>query len=79
MRYTLEKEVLKLACESFPKTSIYDLKKNMVLQEELIGQKGKETDFHTCLTRNSIRLFLKETKRKIFGKRLQELVPIIIG
>ena len=46
MRYTLEKEVLKQACESFPKTSIYDLKKNMVLQEELIGQKGKETDFH---------------------------------
>ena len=46
MRYTLEKEVLKLACESFPKTSIYDLKKNMVLQEELIGLKGKEIDFH---------------------------------
>lgn len=46
MRYTLEKEVLKQACESFPKTSIYDLKKNMVLQEELIGQKGKERDFH---------------------------------
>ena len=46
MRYTLEKEVLKLACESFPKTSILDLKKNMVLQEELIGQKGKEIEFH---------------------------------
>ena len=46
MRYTLEKEVLKLACESFPKTSIFDLKKNMVLQEELIGQKGKEIKFH---------------------------------
>ena len=43
MRYTLEKEVLKLACESFPKTSIYDLKKNMVLQEELIGLEGRET------------------------------------
>ena len=46
MRYTLEKEVLKLACESFPKTSIYDLKKNMVLQEELIGLEGRENDFH---------------------------------
>ena len=46
MRYTLEKEVLKLACESFPKTSIFDLKKNMVLQEELIGLKGRENDFH---------------------------------
>ena len=46
MRYTLEQEVLKLACESFPKTSIFDLKKNMVLQEELIGKKGKEIEFH---------------------------------
>ena len=46
MRYTLEKEVLKLACESFPKTTMFDLKKNMVLQEELIGQKGREREFH---------------------------------
>ena len=57
MRYTLEKEVLKLACESFPKTSILDLKKNMVLQEELIGQKGKESEFH---------LFDKEFHQIIF-------------
>ncbi len=47
MRYTLEKEVLKLACESFPKANMYDLKKNIVLQEELIGQTGKEREFHT--------------------------------
>ncbi|WP_428911078.1 GntR family transcriptional regulator [Niallia sp. Krafla_26] len=47
MRYTLEKEVLKQACDSFSKIDIYDLKKNMFLQEELIGQKGKEREFHT--------------------------------
>lgn len=46
MRYILEKEVLKQACESFPKTDMYDLKKNVALQEELIGQKGKEREFH---------------------------------
>jgi len=46
MRYILEKEVLKLACESFSKIDMYDLKKNVALQEELIGQKGKERDFH---------------------------------
>ncbi len=47
MRYTLEKEVLKLACESFPNAKFFDLKKNIVLQEELIGEKGKEREFHT--------------------------------
>jgi len=46
MRYILEKEVLKLACESFSKIDMYDLKKNVALQEKLIGQKGKERDFH---------------------------------
>jgi len=46
MRYILEKEVLKQACESFPKSDMYDLKKNVALQEELIGQKGKEREFH---------------------------------
>ncbi len=46
MRYTLEKEVLKLACDSFPNAFLFDLKKNVVLQEELIGQKGMEREFH---------------------------------
>lgn len=46
MRYTLEKEVLKSACDFFPKANLYDLKKNIVLQEELIGQKGREREFH---------------------------------
>ena len=46
MRYTLEKEVLKLACESLPKASLFDLKKNVALQEELYDQKGMEREFH---------------------------------
>lgn len=46
MRYTLEKEVLKLSCESFPKANLYDLKRNMALQEDLIGKKGMEREFH---------------------------------
>ncbi|WP_455661755.1 GntR family transcriptional regulator [Pradoshia sp.] len=46
MRFFLEKEVLKLACESFPKSALYDLKKNLALQEDLVGEKGVERDFH---------------------------------
>ena len=46
MRFTLEKEVLKLACESFPQDKILDLKRNIALQEELHGQIGVEREFH---------------------------------
>ncbi|WP_066321373.1 GntR family transcriptional regulator [Bacillus sp. FJAT-29814] len=46
MRYTLEKEILKLSCEQFPKANLFDLKKNLALQEDLIGCKGKEREFH---------------------------------
>ncbi|WP_428910728.1 GntR family transcriptional regulator [Niallia sp. Krafla_26] len=46
MRFTLERKILKLACESFPKQLIFDLKRNVFLQEELLGQTGRERDFH---------------------------------
>ena len=46
MRFTLEKEVLKLACESFPQDQILELKRNIALQEELLGQIGVEREFH---------------------------------
>ena len=63
MRSTLEKEVLKQACESFPKTNMFDLKKNMVLQKELIGQKGRERDFHT-LDKEFHRIIFMGTMKK---------------
>lgn len=46
MRFTLEKEVLKLACESIPQDQILELKRNIALQEELLGQIGVEREFH---------------------------------
>lgn len=46
MRYTLEKEVLKLSCDLFPKANLFELKRNISLQEELIGKKGMEREFH---------------------------------
>ncbi len=51
MRYTIEKEVLRLACESFPKENLLELKKNYALQEELIGKKGRSREFHRLDTR----------------------------
>jgi len=46
MRITLEKEVLKKSCESFPQGKLLELKRNISFQEELIGQKGMERAFH---------------------------------
>jgi DNA-binding GntR family transcriptional regulator len=51
MRYNLEKEILKLACHSFPSENLQELKKNLALQQELISQKGLEQEFHRLDTR----------------------------
>ncbi|WP_042454028.1 GntR family transcriptional regulator [Neobacillus dielmonensis] len=46
VRITLEKEILKLSCESFPKEKLLQLKGNVAQQELLIGQQGMERKFH---------------------------------
>jgi GntR family transcriptional regulator, rspAB operon transcriptional repressor len=46
MRFTLEKEVLILSCSYFPAGELLELKKNMALQELLLGQKGQAKEFH---------------------------------
>ncbi|WP_338471870.1 GntR family transcriptional regulator [Niallia sp. XMNu-256] len=66
MRYTIEREVLKLACESFPKANMYDLKKNIVLQEELIGLTGKEREFHTLDKEFHSIIFLGNKKEHVW-------------
>ena len=40
IRFILEKETLKLACQSFPRESLVQLKKNLALQEMLLAKKG---------------------------------------
>lgn len=46
VRKTLETEILKLSCKSFPNDMLVELKKNLGLQERLLGQKGMEHEFH---------------------------------
>jgi len=46
MRFTLEKEVMKIACQEFPSEHLRSLKNNLNIQELLIGQKDKEREFH---------------------------------
>jgi DNA-binding GntR family transcriptional regulator len=46
MRFTLEKEVYRLSCESFSQEHLVELKKNVALQKMLLDQKGMEREFH---------------------------------
>lgn len=66
MRYVLEKEVFKLACESFPKSAFAELKKNFALQQELLGQQGKEKEFHRLDKQFHLIIFKGKNKEHIW-------------
>ncbi len=67
MRFTLEKEVLKLSCESFPKDQLLELKKNVALQELLLQQEGMEMDFHQLDTEFHYMIFKGNKKENVFA------------
>lgn len=46
VRVTLEKEILKLACDHFSPESLFTLKQNVAMQEMLAGKKERELEFH---------------------------------
>lgn len=46
MRFILEKEVLRLACSSFPESHLQRLKQNLTFQDMLRDTQGKEREFH---------------------------------
>ncbi|MCQ6275660.1 GntR family transcriptional regulator [Bacillus sp. V3B] len=67
MRVTLEKEVLKESCESFPKEKLFELKRNIFLQEELLGQKGTERTFHKLDTDFHHIIFQGNNRENVWG------------
>lgn len=46
MRYTLEKEVLKEACEYFPEDILMEIEKNIFAQSLIADKVGNEIEFH---------------------------------
>ncbi|MGL5329502.1 MAG: GntR family transcriptional regulator [Peptostreptococcaceae bacterium] len=46
MRYTLEKEVLRQACESFPEDLVMELEKNIFAQSLIINKPDNDIEFH---------------------------------
>jgi DNA-binding GntR family transcriptional regulator len=67
MRFYLEQEVLKQCCESFPLPNLLELKKNIELQKQLIGQKGMEREFHQLDTRFHHTIFQGNHKENIWA------------
>ncbi len=57
MRRTLEKAILRLACESFPKELVFDLRSNLALQEVCLRERNflrlfeLDEDFHRLIYR----------------------------
>lgn len=67
LRITLEREILKLSCESFPKEHLFELKKNLALQEKLIGQKEKAREFHKLDKQFHLTIFQANNKENVWA------------
>ena len=67
MRFTLEKEVLKLSCETFPQENLLELKRNIAVQEVLLNQKGMEKDFHKLDTEFHYTIFEGNKKENVWA------------
>ena len=46
MRYTLEKEVLKEACDGFPENLLMELEKNIFAQSLIVNKEDNDIEFH---------------------------------
>ncbi len=72
IRLILEKEVLQLACKSFPRENLDQLKKNVALQEMLMAQKGTKWDFNK-LDRNFHCIIFQGNQRKMMWEAVNQL------
>jgi DNA-binding GntR family transcriptional regulator len=72
IRFILEKEALKLACKSFPRENLDQLKKNVAFQEILMVQKGTKWDFKK-LDRNFHYIIFQGNQRKMMWEAITQL------
>jgi DNA-binding GntR family transcriptional regulator len=72
MRFTLEKEILKLSCRTFSKESLKELKRIVAQQEELICEKEYVQEFHQ-LDKQFHFLIFKENKKEHIWNAIMRL------
>ena len=68
----LEKEALRLACKSFPRENLDQLKKNLALQEMWLVEKGTEWDFKK-LDENFHYIIFQGNQRKMMWEVIAQL------
>lgn len=66
-RITLEREVLKLSCESFPEKLLFELKQNVAMQELLSGKRNMEPEFHRLDTEFHYTIFRGKNKENVWA------------
>ena len=66
MRYTLEKEILKLSCRTFSKKSLNELKSNVEQQEELMSENENVQEFHQFDKQFHFLIFKENKKEHIW-------------
>lgn len=66
-RATLERELLKLACEDFPEDILTELKISLMRQEQLLKQKGTEQQFHELDKEFHYLIFKGVQKEHVWG------------
>jgi DNA-binding GntR family transcriptional regulator len=72
MRFTLEKEILKLSCRTFSKKSLKELKRIVAQQEELICEKEYVQEFHQ-LDKQFHSLIFRENKKEHIWEGIMRL------
>jgi len=72
MRFTLEKEILKLSCKTFSKKCLYELKRNVEQQEELVSESESVQEFHQ-LDKQFHYLIFKENKKEHVWEAIMRL------
>ncbi|MGM0524055.1 MAG: GntR family transcriptional regulator [Bacillota bacterium] len=66
-RATLERELLKLACEDFPEDILTELKISLMRQEQLFKQQGTEQQFHELDKEFHYLIFKGVKKEHVWG------------
>ena len=66
MRLVLEKEILRRACKSFSRESLLELKKNLVLQKELMENKCSKIEFHRLDNKLHSIIFRENQKQNLW-------------
>jgi len=72
MRFILEREIIRLACKSFPDEYLKKLRRNLMFQDLLVDQKNSEREFHQ-LDNEFHRIIFQANRKKHIWEAITKL------